>query len=162
MTEHLEREPSAESALPRDRALLGSLGNCFLTWRRYLKRQIAPYEITLKQSHVLDRLQEQDYLLPSEIADVLYCDRPTASLIINNLEKEGWVERRPDSEDGRQTRVVITQKGREKSAEVRRQVWDPLASSLHPLSCFDAEELDNLEELIARLRAHLEQICISE
>ena len=28
-----------------------------------------------------------EYLLPSQIADMLYCDRPTASVIIKNMEK---------------------------------------------------------------------------
>jgi DNA-binding MarR family transcriptional regulator len=159
MNEQADRDTRVDSAWPRNRALMASLGNCFLTWRRYLKRQIARYEITLKQSHVLDRLQHQEYLLPSEIADILYCHRPTATLVVSNLEKQGWVERRPDPEDGRQTRVVITEKGRTKSAEIRQHVWQPLASSFHPLACFGSEEVDELESLIDRLYAHLERIC---
>ena len=143
----------------RERAIMNTLGNAFLTWRRYLKRQIAPHGITLKQSYVLDQLQRHEYLLPSAIADMLYCDRPTVSVIVNNLEKQGWVERTPDPQDSRQTRVVITDRGRSKSAEIREQVWGPLASSLHPLGCLSAEEVDELERLIARLYEHLQQIC---
>jgi DNA-binding MarR family transcriptional regulator len=137
---------------------MSALGNAFLTWRRHLKRQMAPYGITLKQSHVLDHLHRHEYLLPSEIANLLFCDRPTASGIVSNLEKQGWVERTPDPQDGRQTRVVLTDQGRLKSVEIQSQVWDHLVPSLHPLGCLNAEETNQLAHLIARVDEHLQHI----
>ncbi|SFK53182.1 MarR family winged helix-turn-helix transcriptional regulator [Geodermatophilus ruber] len=59
------------------------------------------------------------------------------SRVVDRLEKRGWVERRPDPDDGRYTLAVLTEAGREKVEqtapghveEVRRLVFDPLTQA---------------------------------
>lgn len=56
------------------------------------------------------------------------------SQVVSRLEKRGWVERRPDPDDGRTTLAALTDGGREKLvatapghvAEVQRLVFDSL------------------------------------
>ena len=56
---------------------------------------------------------------------------------VSRLERRGWVERRPDADDGRYTLAVLTDAGWEKVvatapghvAEVRRLVLDPLTKA---------------------------------
>ncbi len=69
----------------------------------------------------------------------LVAARATVSLshlsrVVGRMERRGWVERRPDPDDGRATLAVLTPEGWEKVvatapghvAEVRRLVLDPL------------------------------------
>lgn len=134
------------------------LGIAFLTWRRYLQRRIAPHGITLKQSFVLRQLDRRAFLLPSQIASMLFCDRPTATVIIRNLEKREWVERQTDDRDRRRKWVTITDKGRAKHAEVTQQVWEPMSSAFDPLGCLDEAEKRTLKRLLAKVDDHLGQI----
>jgi DNA-binding MarR family transcriptional regulator len=133
------------------------LGIAFLTWRRALARRLVPYGITLKQAFVLGRLEKQDYLLPSQIARLLFCDRPTATVIVRNMARKGWVERQQDEEDRRQKRVLLTAEGRAKLEEVRAHVWRPVRASFDPLGCFDEAERRELDRLLAKLGKHLQQ-----
>ncbi|MFN2285956.1 MAG: hypothetical protein ACK2UQ_16200, partial [Anaerolineae bacterium] len=62
--------------------VIARMATSFLTWRRYLQNFLVPYKITLKQAYVLRQLTKREYLYPSDIASMLYCDRPTATVII--------------------------------------------------------------------------------
>ena len=140
---------------PNRAAVMQRLGTAFLTWRRYRQRRIAPYGLTLKQSYLMDRLEKTAFLYPAQIAEMLFCDRPTATVVIKNMEKQDWVERQRDPQDRRQVRIMITGQGRKKLAEMRQS---RPASSFDPLSCFCAEEIGELDRLLARLNRHLEEI----
>ena len=148
-----------EQIAPREPQVMQRLGIVLLTWRRYLAGHLVPYGITLKQSFVLGRLAEREYLLPSRIARLLFCDRPTATVIIRNMEKQGWVRRERDTEDRRQIRVIIAEAGRQKLAQIQEQVWEPLESASDPLGCFDQDEIEVLDSLLARLVKHVRQLA---
>lgn len=70
----------------------------------------------------------------SELAHLSSGSLPRLSQVVTRLEKRGWVQRRPDPEDGRYTLAVLTDDGRAAVqaaapghvAEVRRTVVDPL------------------------------------
>jgi DNA-binding MarR family transcriptional regulator len=139
-------------------SIMDRLGIAFLTWRRYLHGRLVPHHITLKQSFVLSRLAQQEYLLPSQIARFLFCDRPTATVIVRNMERQDWVTRSTNPQDKRQKRVTITPAGRAKLREVNARVWQPVAGQIDPLGCFDQEEKAELERLLSKLNAHLRTI----
>jgi DNA-binding MarR family transcriptional regulator len=139
--------------------VMSELGIAFLTWRRYLQRHLVPLGITLKQYYVLRRLAQREFLHPSEIANMLFCDRPTATVIVRNMEKQEWVNRRKDTQDRRQVRVVITGAGHAKLSEVTQSsLWTAAESAFDPLACFDEAEVDELNRLLAKMNEHLEQI----
>jgi len=147
-----------QKATMREPQAIQRLGIAFLTWRRYLASHLVPYGITLKQAFVLRRLERREYLLPSRIASMLFCDRPTATVIVRNMETHGWVRRERDTQDRRQMRVIITDTGRHKLAEIQEHVWEPIESSFDPLGCFDQSEIEALDDLLARLVKHLRQL----
>jgi DNA-binding MarR family transcriptional regulator len=126
----------------------------FLTWRRYQQRRVAPLKVTLKQSYVLGQLEKQRFLYPSQIAQMLFCDRPTATVVIKNMEKRGWVERQRDAQDRRQVRIAITGPGRKKLAEIRQPRGK---AAVDPLACFSAEEIGEFDRLLVKLYQHLEK-----
>ncbi|HNX96732.1 MAG TPA: MarR family winged helix-turn-helix transcriptional regulator [Candidatus Aminicenantes bacterium] len=134
---------------------ISRIGVIHLTWTRRLARQLLPFGLTLKQLHVLQELARRPVLYPAQIAGMLYCDRPTATVILRNLENQGWIEREPDLENRRRTRVVITPRGRAKVAEVAAAGFAG-NRGLDLNRLFSAEEEEQLNALLRRLQDHLE------
>ena len=135
---------------------LARMATAFLTWRRYLQGFLVPYQITLKQAYVLRQLIKQEYLYPSDIASMLYCDRPTATVIIRNMEKVGWVQREKDEQNRKFVRISITEAGRQKLEALQASPW--ANPPFDPLECFSEGEVQQLEQLLDKLNQHLKQI----
>ena len=130
---------------------MSRLGVVFLTWRRYLENGIRPYGITLKQQYLLKQLSSRGFLYPSDIADKLFCDRPTATVIINNLKKYGFVYSAKDEDNGRRQRVMLTKAGCEKVAELAQRPGE----DIDPLACFTQKERAEFESLLVKLHMYL-------
>ena len=87
------------------------------------------YLVLASLSHVESRSRRL-----SELAVVTSGSLPRLSQVVTKLEDRGWVERRPDPNDGRATLAVLTQAGfqnLERAApahveSVRRLILDPL------------------------------------
>jgi DNA-binding MarR family transcriptional regulator len=133
--------------------ILGRLSVTFLTWRRFLARQILPFDMTLKQHYVLRQLEKKEFLYPSDIAEMLFADRPTATVIIDNLARRGLVRR--DREDGNRkfVRVSITPAGRARMAELDTARWD----AFDPLDSFTPEEAAEFDRLLRKLKTRIDE-----
>jgi DNA-binding MarR family transcriptional regulator len=132
------------------------MATAFLTWRRYLQGFLIPYKITLKQAYVLRQLTRKEFLYPSQIATMLYCDRPTATVIIRNMHKAGWVQREKDEHNRKFVRISITETGRQKLEELQSSPW--ANPPFDPLACLSEEEAQELERLLDKLNQHFKQI----
>jgi DNA-binding MarR family transcriptional regulator len=136
------------------KTLMERLGTIFLTWRRCLQKGYSPHGITLKQMYLLRKLSSREYLHPSEIAEMLYCDRPTATVIIRNMVRQGWVTREPDPENRKRGRIRITSAGRTKHLELRRDKTSP-ERRFDPAACFTEDERVQFERLLGKLQNHV-------
>jgi DNA-binding MarR family transcriptional regulator len=136
--------------------IMSRLGVVFLTWRRYLEKVTKSRGLTLNQYYILRQLIKREYLNPSEIAEQLYCDRPTATVVIDNLQKYGYVTKEKDAEDGKRIQVKITDKGRIQAELVEEAITTE--AKFDPLSCFSEEEKQTFEELLMKLHDHVKQI----
>ena len=85
----------------------------------------------------------------SELAEAVRVDAPYATLIVDNLEERGLVERRPDPADRRRKLVALTPEGKEAAQRVLRIKREPPPG----FASLSAAELDTLEELMRRLTA---------
>ncbi len=99
-------------------SIIGRIGVISLLWKRYLQRQLLPQNITLKQIYLLKQLIRVDFLYPAKIAELLFCDRPTASVIIRNLLKNRWVQKDHDPENKKRIQISITLLGAKKVNQV--------------------------------------------
>jgi DNA-binding MarR family transcriptional regulator len=126
-----------------------------LRWKRRITRDLLPHGIGPKQIFVLRRLAESGGLAPREIADLLFADRPSATSMLNTLERAGWVRRRPHPGDGRQVIVGITAEGRRKLASVPLRLWRAGHTTLDPEACFTRAERADLIRLLEKLNAAL-------
>lgn len=133
---------------------ISRIGIIYLTWTRRLQRQLLPHGITIKQLHVLQELMRGKTLHPAQVADMLYCDRPTATVILRNLEKQGWIAREQDEDNRRRFRIEITRAGRDKVQSVMAAGFKG-NRGLDLSAIFSIEEQDRLNQLLARLQEHL-------
>ena len=137
--------------------IMHAVGTAFLTLKRYRQKEVHPFGITLKQFYVLRQLKTKETLYPSEIADMLFCDRPTATVVIKNMEKQGWVKRDMDPDDSRRIKVTIESAGQAKLEEIIRGHVDSGEKPFDPFSCFDNREKEQFIALLSKLNQHLKR-----
>jgi DNA-binding MarR family transcriptional regulator len=77
---------------------------------RYYKDRIAPMGLTHGQFFMLVALLDEDGAQPSQLADKTALDRPTITGLLDRLDRDGWIERRMDSNDRRTLKVHLTSK----------------------------------------------------
>jgi DNA-binding MarR family transcriptional regulator len=85
----------------------------------------------------------------SELAEAVRVDAPYATLIVDNLEERGLVERRPDPADRRRKLVALTPEGKEAAQRALRIKREPPPG----FASLTAAELDVLEDLVRRIAA---------
>jgi DNA-binding MarR family transcriptional regulator len=125
-----------------------------LTWKRYVQKQLAQLGITPKQLFLLRRLRETEFLSPSQMARLVFCDRPTVTIIIRNLEKRGWVRACQDPDNRRQKRVAITPRGKAKLESIPGRCFQIGSTTLDPFEGLSGDELRALNELLRRVVRH--------
>jgi len=74
------------------------------------------------QEMFLWQLWQQDGLMQSQLVERMCVQPPTVSKMLDRMEKAGLVERRPDSEDSRISRVYLTEQGH-RSQRAVRDIW---------------------------------------
>jgi DNA-binding MarR family transcriptional regulator len=75
-------------------------------------------DVTLPQLRLIRFVSQNSGCHLQEIAEGLTLTPPTVSVAIRKLEEGGWLERRPDPEDGRATCVYLTKKSERVVREV--------------------------------------------
>jgi DNA-binding MarR family transcriptional regulator len=93
--------------------------------------------------------------LPSGVARGLHLDPARITRIIDHLVLLEYVERRPDAEDRRRCRVVLSPAGEQRLAEGKAQVTRVMAQVLDGLS---AEERTGLELGLEGARRVLDEL----
>jgi DNA-binding MarR family transcriptional regulator len=101
----------------------------------------------LRQFWLLSFLADKDSVAQHEIGEAFMLDANNVVLLLNELEAQGWVERRRDPADRRRHVVYITEAGRDalrRSEEAREEVEDDVLSMLSP------EERDTLRDMLVK------------
>ncbi|EKQ54456.1 MULTISPECIES: MarR family transcriptional regulator [unclassified Clostridium] len=127
----------------------------FLEWRRFNQKRLVIYDITLQQRALLNELNKNEFLAPNEIADYLHCDRPTASFIIKNLEKKGWIYRKKDEKNAKYHKIIISENGKEVLQRVNSSV-PPIKIS--PFDVLTSEESNQLFYLLKKCEDRMKEI----
>lgn len=70
-------------------------------------------ELSREQWSVLAVLWENNGCSQQHIAEKSFRDRPSVTRLIDNMEKDGLVERKPDPNDRRSNLIFLTQKGKD-------------------------------------------------
>lgn len=88
-------------------------------------RQERQSDLTASQLSVLGAVRELDAATPGQIAARERVRPPSITRTLNCLEEDGYVERRPHPQDGRQVVLVISDRGEDVLAaeRARRDAW---------------------------------------
>jgi len=87
-------------------------------------------------------------LHPKDISDGLGVSRARIAALLNHMEEQGLVTRESDTEDNRRVIVTLTELGRKKIQEMRRQVLIETAQMLEAIGAEDAQEYIRISEKI--------------
>ena len=110
--------------------------------------KIGPYGLTQGQFFMLVAILEEDYMLPSRIAEKVALERATTTGLLDRLERNGWIERRHDKTDRRTVRVYPTAKAIDHKDEIMSTFEK---TNQCYLSRFSATELKDLRKLLKKL-----------
>jgi len=78
-----------------------------------LNRQLSDNDLTISQFGVLEALYHLGPLNQKTLAEKLLKSGGNITLVIDNLEKNGWVERQQNPDDRRSLLIHLTPEGRE-------------------------------------------------
>jgi DNA-binding MarR family transcriptional regulator len=114
----------------------------------------------LRQFMVLSFLERRAPSRQQELCETLMVDANNCVLLLNELEKLGWTERRRDTDDRRRHVVDLTDEGR---AALKRAQKAQLALEEEMLAGLDPDERDQLNELLRKaLARHSERAAAAD
>ena len=138
----------------RERPLVGHLLMRICKLSRDRSRVLmAQIGIHCGQGIALRQLWRQDGLTQSELAHSLHIAPATVTIALQRMEKSGLIERRPDEQDQRVSRVFLTARGRSLRKKIE-QNWRKLEEQA--LSGFAEEEREAVYRFLMRIRANLD------
>ena len=142
--------------------VMALIGKIQLTWKKYLQAALVGQGMTLKQYYTLLQLSANPYLYPTNIAEFLFCDRPTATVVIKNMARQGWVARERDPDNRKMIRVTITAGGVDRLNQVRNLPELRRRFAVNPLGCLNECEFDALAEMLGRVYQRVQGIANDE
>lgn len=142
----------SKPSMPLDDQLCFSLYSASLAVNRLYKPLLDRLGITYPQYLVLSTLRESGEQTVSAIAERLALESSTVTPLLKRLEAAGLVTRCRNPKDERQVFVRLTAKGTGLHSEARC-----LNEALLPGSGLSIDEMIDLNQQVARLRAALDQ-----
>lgn len=122
-----------------------------------IQRRLAEYGLGHGEYRVLFALYEEEGLTQTDIVERHHLDKSVVARVTSRLEGKGYVERRPDPEDGRRKRLFLTPAAEELRPAVREIKEEVNAELTRGLDEKEVESLvDGLRTVAGNLGAELE------
>ena len=106
-------------------------------------------DVTPQQAETLQLIAERGAVSTSSLAVLLGIDPSTASRNLAGLESAGFVTRKKASDDGRQTDVRLTPRGRRAADAVNQSAASALGSLLDKLPRTERQKITDALETLA-------------
>lgn len=119
---------------------------------RNLEKLFCKHHLTSTQFSILEVLHSKGDLCVKDIQQAILSTAGNVPVVINNLEKLGYVTKKTDQNDKRITRVSLTPNGKEKVA-ILYPLQQELLNTL--LSTVDAKDTTQLLQLLLPLYRQL-------
>ena len=118
--------------------------------RRFHKRVNAA-GLKVPEWRVLASLMDVDGRTVGDLARITLYQQPTLTKVLDRMARQGWIERRADTQDGRRVRVHITAAGQKLTRGLVREARAHESEILQGYSARAAEDLKAaLKTLIER------------
>ncbi|MEV4358972.1 MarR family transcriptional regulator [Nonomuraea sp. NPDC049625] len=134
---------SAERALA-ERNLCGLVGALAKQIEGHIRERAAALDLTAAQAVALRELTGP--MTMRDLADRMSCEPSNATFVVDRLEEQGIVERRPHPGDRRAKQLVLTSEG----VALRERLID-LLTEASPLARLTSEEQAALNDLLTRV-----------
>lgn len=123
--------------------------------RRYVarfERHATGIALNLPQCKVLVRLEKNQGVSQARLAELTEIEPMSMVRILDRMERDGWIERRPDPADRRARRLYLTRRAR----PLLERIWSLAETTLaEAFTGIPSAERDRFIELLARLHANL-------
>ena len=120
--------------------------------RKLIDRRLQPLGLSRAQWSVLAILANHEGVSQSQISQELEIEKSTAGRLIDQVEKSGWIERRPIPGDRRLWSIHLTDQARQLLVEIERVILHAREEMLRGLS---EEQQNTLTDLLRTLKANL-------
>jgi DNA-binding MarR family transcriptional regulator len=124
------------------------LGSLSRKITRCYRDKIAKFNLTHSQFFMLMAVIEFEGALPSQLAEKIDTDRATITGLIDRLERDGWVERRPVLEDRRTLSIYLSPKA-QKYRDTFLSIFNEING--HFINKFSKKEWKQLQLLLSKL-----------
>lgn len=118
-------------------------------------RRLTGLDWTYSALLILEGVKDNATLRMSQLAQSVGTTPPTVTKLVKDLEERGLITRTPDEQDGRASRLSLTEKGRQVAESIGQARLEGLAQVLTDWSEDDLEKMDTLFE---RLRADMRRM----
>lgn len=111
-------------------------GRVPMTLNRFLSQSFKANDIILSREQwtILAILWKEEGISQQAIADATYRDKPSTTRLIDNLEKQEFIERRPHARDRRQNLIYLTPKGKAIEKQIMEVVNQTIIKATEGLS----------------------------
>jgi DNA-binding MarR family transcriptional regulator len=138
----------------KDQQIFESIFNLIRTLRTKNPQTSKGSHLSMVQVHTLTFIKERQPIAMHEIAESFQVTKPTATSIIDVLEKDGYVERMDDKNDRRITRIKLSKKGDDFFTKGLNKAGSKVSKLLSYIS---QEEKEDLMRIINKINAKLEE-----
>jgi DNA-binding MarR family transcriptional regulator len=107
-------------------------------------------DVTPQQAETLQLISERGAVSTSTLASLLGIDPSTASRNLAGLERAGLVSRKKATEDGRQTDVRLTPRGRRTAETVTSDAVETLTELMERVPRAERQRVTDALEILAR------------
>ena len=126
----------------------------FTRMARRLEQALEGHGLSLPQFDVLATLGRDEGITQQELAKRLLVTKGNVCGMIDRMEAGGWVERRPDPDDRRANRLLLTRRGR---SLLSRVMPEQFAVVKRMMSVLTTPELQSLYQFLDRLEDTIEE-----
>ena len=142
--------------IPASELILDELSRVNRKMRALFDARVKETGLTLSRARALFVLSRNDSLNQRELAEELDIETPTLVRLLDGMEKQGFIERRPVKGDRRAKRIVMTSKGLEAASVVNRLAYDLRDDFLHGL---DEVEMRRMLQVLQIVTANVSRSC---
>lgn len=104
-------------------------------------------------------LWRNDGCTQQAIADATYRDRPGTTRLLDNLQKDGFIERKADKSDRRTNLIYLTQKGK----SIEKAVVNALNKTIDVATKgISDQKINTLREIFEQINKNIQDTIISK
>lgn len=125
------------------------------SFNRVLNRnfKLNEIELTKEQWSILAILWEKDGCSQQYLAEKSFRDRPSVTRLLDTMEREELVVRRPDANDRRLNLIFLTEKGKQMQKKVMEVVNNTVGEAIEGIS---PQEIKVVKETFQKIYKNLE------